>query len=310
LKVVAAKDFAKSFGAGERDVLDKCSQLIGSYNFSYNCIEGEQRDQLIVSILKRIEEDSQIIGEPKRKSVWQNGWQENLNDFIKSGHDLNTLVPKFIRPKQPIRFMQKYILPQAPEFELQFFNVYRQWLFKTYFNDVNNCYEFGCGTGFNLVALAKLYPKMKLYGLDFVKSSYDLVNEIAKAHHLNLSGHLFNMIEPDAHLRIKFNSGVFTIGAIEQLRGKFHDFIEYLIQNKPKVVIFTEPMVELYDIERLEDYLAYKFQEKRGYTRNLLPYLKKLEKQGRVKIEKIQRLYFGSLFMEGYNLIVWRPVNP
>lgn len=309
MKVVTAKDFARTFGVSETDIIDKCGQLIDSYVFSYNYIDGEQRDQLIVKILKRIEEDTQVIGAPKRKDVWQNGWQENLNDFIDSGYDLKALVPKYIRPNQPVRFMQKYILPRVPGFELHFFDVYRQWLFKTYFNDVDKCYEFGCGTGFNLVALAKLYPKLKLYGLDFVKSSCDLVNEIAKACNLNLKGHLFDMIEPDKNLRIKPNSGVFTIGSIEQLRGKFHDFIEYLIHNKPNVVVFTEPVVELYDIEKLEDYLAYKFQEKRGYTKGLLPYLQKLEDRNRIKIEKIQRLYFGSLFMEGYNLIVWRPVE-
>jgi SAM-dependent methyltransferase len=308
LKVVTAKDFAKAFDVSESDIVDKCGQLIDSYDFSYNYIDGEQRDQLIIKILERIKEDNQVIGEPKRKDVWQNGWQENLNEFIDSGYDLKALVPKYIRSNQPIRFMQKYILPHAPEFELHFFDVYRQWLLKTYFNDVDNCYEFGCGTGFNLVALAKLFPKMKLYGLDFVKSSYDLVNDIAKAYSFNLKGYLFNMIEPDEHLRIKSDSGVFTIGSIEQLRGKFHDFIEYLIHNRPNVVVFTEPVVELYDIEKLEDYLAYRFQEKRGYTRDLLPYLQKLEGQNRIKIEKIRRLYFGSLFMEGYNLIAWRPV--
>lgn len=308
MKVVTAEDFARAFDVSESDIVDKCGQLIDSYDFSYNYIDGEQRDQLIIKILERIKEDNQVIGEPKRKDVWQNGWQENLNEFIDSGYDLKALVPKYIRSNQPIRFMQKYILPHAPEFELQFFDVYRQWLLKTYLNDVDNCYEFGCGTGFNLVALAKLFPKMKLYGLDFVKSSYDLVNDIAKAYSFNLKGYLFNMIEPDEHLRIKSDSGVFTIGSIEQLRGKFHDFIEYLIHNRPNVVVFTEPVVEMYDIEKLEDYLAYRFQEKRGYTRDLLPYLQKLEGQNRIKIEKIRRLYFGSLFMEGYNLIAWRPV--
>lgn len=309
MKVVTVKDFARAFGVSETDVIDKCGQLIDSYDFSYDDIKGEQRDRLIVKILKRIEEDTQVIGAPERKNVWHNGWQENLNDFVDSGYDLKALIPKFIRSNQPIRFMQKYILPHASEFELHFFDVYRQWLFKTYFNDVDKCYEFGCGTGFNLVALAELYPKSKLYGLDFVKSSHDLINEIAKAYSLNLKGHLFDMIKPDNNLKIKPNSGVFTIGSIEQLRGKFHDFIEYLIHNSPKVVIFTEPVVELYDVEKLEDYLAYRFQEKRGYTRDLLPYLKKLEDRNRIKLEKIQRLCFGSLFMEGYNLIVWRPVE-
>jgi len=308
MEVVSAKDFAISFDVGENDVLEKCGRLIEKHNLSYKYIEGEQRDKLIIEILEKIGKDKQVIGEPKRKDVWNDGWQENLTEFINSGYDLNTLVPKFIRPGQPARFKQRYIQPFDPAFELKFYDVYRQWLFKTYFCDVDNCYEFGCGTGFNLIALSKLFPNIKLYGSDFVESSVKLVNEVSQACSLNLEGFIFDMIKPDKNLVIKPDSGVFTIGAVEQLRGRFHDFIDYLIENKPKVVAHTEPVVELYDISNLEDYLACKFQEKRGYTKGLLPHLKNLQEQGRIKIEKIRRLYFGSLFMEGYNLIVWRPV--
>lgn len=308
MEVVTVKDFAASFDAGESDVFEKCGRLIEKHNLSYKYIEGEQRDKLIIEILEKIGKDTQTIGEPKRKDVWNDGWQENLTEFINSGYDLNALVPKFIRPDQPVRFKQRYILPSDAAFELKFYDVYRQWLFKTYFCGVDNCYEFGCGTGFNLMVLSKLFPNLKLYGSDFVKSSVELVNKIAEIYSLNLEGFIFDMIKPDKNLAIKPNSGVFTIGAVEQLGGKFHDFIEYLIENKPKIVMHTEPAVELYDINKLEDYLAYKFQEKRGYTKGLLSHLEKLEEQGRVKIEKIKRLYFGSLFMEGYNLIVWRPV--
>lgn len=308
MEKVTIKDMADSFGVSESDVTEKCGYLINNYNLSYDYIEGEQRDKLIIEIIKRIEQDKQIIGEQKRKDVWQSGWQENLDDFIKSNYDLEVLIPKFIRPNQPVRFKQKYIMPHDSAFELKYYDTYRQWLFKTYFNDVDNCYEFGCGTGFNLIALSKLFPKIKLYGSDFVKSSVDLVNEIARIHKLNMEGYLFDMINPDKNITIKSNSGVFTIGAIEQLGGKFNDFIEYLIQNSPNIIVHTEPTEELYDTNKLEDYLAYKFQHKRGYTSGLLPYLKKLEEDGRIKIEKVKRLYFGSLFMEGYNLIAWRPV--
>lgn len=308
MRAITTKDFANSFGVSESDIREKCGNLIKSYNLSYQYIRGKQRDNLIVKILRRIEEDTQLIAEPKRKGVWQDGWQENLNAFVESGNDLNTLIPKFIRPDQAIRFKQEYILPYDSQFELRFFEVYRQWLFKTYFNDVDKSYEFGCGSGFNLVALAKLFPSIRLWGLDFVKSSCDLVNKIAEVYNLNLEGRLFDMTKPDKQFMLEANSAVFTMGAIEQLGGKFHDFIEYLIQNKPKVVVHTEPVVELYDINKLEDYLAYRLQEKRGYTKGLLPHLQKLERQDRIKIEKIRRLYFGSLFMEGYNLMVWRPV--
>lgn len=307
--ILSDLDFSLSFGTTKQDIHEKCGDLIKKYGLSFMYIENQKtRDALITKILKRIEADTQCIATPERKEVWQNGWQENLDAFIESNYNLNTLTPKFFRSNQPVRFRQQYVLPHKQEFELKFFCIFRQWLFKTYLSDVSKIYEFGCGTGFNLVALAKLFPSIYLWGSDFVQSSCDLVDKIAKAYQINLKGYLFDMIKPNIQFIIRENSAVFTIGAIEQLGGKFYDFIDYLIQNKPKIVIHCEPVLELYDTTILEDYLAYMFQKKRGYTIGLLPHLKKLENQGRIRIEKIQRLYFGSLFMEGYNLMVWRPL--
>ena len=69
-----------------------------------------------------------------------------------------------------------------------------------------------------------------------------------------------------------------------------------------------EPTVELYDETNLVDHLAAKFHKKRGYTQGYLPRLKALEAEKKVEILKVKRTYFGSLFMEGFSFIIWRPV--
>ena len=307
MPAVTAEDFAQSFGTTADDVREKCSDLIAGTNFSYSVIEGAERDALILRILKRIDEDKQVIGTAERQKVWDKGWEENLNEFTSSNYDLNTLVPKFIRHGQPVRFNAQYIQPSNPTFELDYFSVFRQWLFKTYFAYIHHIYEFGCGTGFNLVSLAQLYPEKRLFGLDFVPSSVELVNNIAENHRFNMSGHFFDMKSPDGSFTLDQNSAILTIGSVEQLASEFEAFICYLMQQPSTIVVHVEPAIELYDENNLVDYLAIKFQGKRGYTRNLLPYLKEMEKKKEIEILKIKRLYFGSLFMEGYNLIVWTP---
>ena len=77
---------------------------------------------------------------------------------------------------------------------------------------------------------------------------------------------LFNMLQPQNDYNIPNNSGVFTFGALEQLASDLMPMIEFIIQKKPKICFHSEPMIELYeDKENLEDYLAYKFQNKRNY---------------------------------------------
>jgi cyclopropane fatty-acyl-phospholipid synthase-like methyltransferase len=170
-------------------------------------------------------------------------------------------------------------------------------------------YEFGCGSGFNLVALAQLYPNKVLHGLDFVSSSVEIVNKLAQLYGWNMAGHLFDMRSPDENLEIAGNSAVVTIGTIEQLAGDFEPFLQFLLRRSPALCIHIEPTIELYDEDNLLDYLAAKFHRKRGYTEGFLPRLQQLADRGQIEIVKIKRLFFGSLLMEGYNVLIWRPRN-
>jgi cyclopropane fatty-acyl-phospholipid synthase-like methyltransferase len=190
---------------------------------------------------------------------------------------------------------------------LDYYNVFRLWLFKKYLSEFEHIYEFGCGTGFNLVVLARLFPEKKLFGLDFVPSSVELVNKIGTAHRHNIKGRLFDMISPNETLTLAKNSAIFTIGSVEQLASRFEAFFQFLLNQSPSLCIHVEPTIEFYDDNILFDYLAKKFHQKRGYTENFLTRLRELEAQKKVEILKAKRLYFGSLFMEGYSYIVWRP---
>lgn len=309
MQEVTLKDFVESFGAEENSMPQECIDLVARKDFNYEVLEGDKKEKVLLEIIKKLEIDNQIIGVKERQGVWNNGWGENLQDFINSGYDLQMLVPKFIRPNKIIRYKQKYICPTNPNFELDYYSVFRKWLFMTYFRDFRNIYEFGCGTGFNLVALSQLYPDKSLYGTDFVKTSADLVNEIGRVHNIKLKGSIFDMIHPDKSFKLKEGSLIFTIGAIEQLASKFEAFLQYLLNNNPELCVHVEPIVELYEENNLIDYLALKFHKKRGYTQGFLPRLLELEKNSKIKILKVKRLFFGSLYIEGYNLIVWRPVK-
>lgn len=293
---VTIDDFARSFGTTPEDIPDECRALINKIDFGYRIIEGEERDRVVLDVLKKIETDQQIIGAEERRGIWERGWEENLEEFIESNFQLKNVTPKFIRPNQPIRLCRQYIMPTNPNFENDYFSVFRLWLFRKYLKTFDPIYDFGCGSGFNLVALAQMYPDKTLHGLDFVPSSRELVNKIAEAYGWNMKGHLFDMISPDENFEIEHGGAVLTSGAIEQLGGRFEAFLEFLLKRSPSLCVNIEPTIELYDESNLVDYLAIKFHKKRGYTENYLTRLKELESQGKVKIIKVKRLYFGSLY--------------
>ncbi|MBI4333163.1 MAG: hypothetical protein HY673_18000 [Chloroflexi bacterium] len=304
---LALEDFARCFGTTVEEIPNDCREYIARADFRYQRLAGEERDRTILGVLKKIESDTQIIGAPERWAAWERGWQENLRDFSDGGYDLSKLVPKFIRSGQAIRLDGDYVMPLSADFELDCYSVYRLWLFRKYLSGFDSIYEFGCGTGFNLALLAQLFPGKRLYGLDFVPSSVNLVNKLREVYHWNISGHLFDMLHPDESFKVDDNSAICTIGAVEQLASKFEPFLQFLLKRSPSLCLHVEPTIELYDENNLVDYLAMKFHRKRGYTENFLSRLRELEAENRVEILKVKRPFFGSLYMEGYPHIVWRP---
>lgn len=305
-KKLTLEDFVRSFGTTVEDIPLECRELIKKTDFRYRLVEGKERDRVIRDVLKKIETDKQIIGAPERTEQWEKGWAENLNEFIQNGYDLNKIIPKFIRPNQPIRFKQQYIMPADANFEHDYFDVFRLWLFDKYLKEYDPIYDFGSGSGFNLVTLARMYPQKTLYGLDFVPSSRDLINKIAETYHWNMKGFLFDLRHPDESFEIKPGGAVFTSGTIEQIASDFEPFLQFLLKRSPALCVHIEPTVELYDENNLVDYLAAKFHRKRGYTQGYLPRLKELEAEGKIEILKVKRLFFGSLYMEGFTLIIWK----
>jgi len=305
---ITTGDFAKSFGVPVQSFSAALTNLIESLALEIMPIIGGSRDYLITQIIERIRNDNQIIASDCRTETWTKGWEDNLEAFRISGGNVKELIPRFVRPGQPVRWERKYVQPNLDNFELAYIEVLRHFIIENYFGQVSSLYEFGAGTGFNLVHAGQLRPEIHLVGTDFVQSAVDLMNEVGITLGINLTSSIFDMIRPnDFSLELPENSGVWTFGSLEQLGGKIEPIVNYIIENKPKICVHVEPMSELYDEAVLEDYLAKWFQTKRGYTSGLISLLEQHEKAGRITINKIKRLEFGSLMMEGYNLMVWTP---
>jgi hypothetical protein len=294
-------------GVSPDEITPASEALLETLDFRYQPITGDKYLELMLSILKKCDADTQKVGAAERTEVWRNGWQGALDESRQAGFSDETLVPKFIRPGQPLRLFQEYVTSPNPWFEYHWVQFLRTWFISRYFANCDQIWEFGCGTGFNLLAAAQIFPQKRLQGSDFVSSAVELVNQMAEARGVNLSAFLFNMLEPDARVKIPAGTGVFTFGAIEQLAGRVDAMLQYLIQNRPQIVVHVEPASELYDPENLNDYLALRFQNKRGYTTGLLKKLQELHAAGTIELLKVQRTQIGSLYMEGYNIFVWRP---
>jgi cyclopropane fatty-acyl-phospholipid synthase-like methyltransferase len=215
-----------------------------------------------------------------------------------------------VRRNEVVRLEGEYCQPLNANFETAFVTVLRRFLFDEYFRDARHVFEFGCGTGLNLVALAEMYPDKVLHGLDWAESSQKILKELSTEKNLGnrLRGYLFDMFSPNMSLDIPPGSALFTIGTMEQLGTDFEAFLQFVLSKKPSVCLHVETMHELYDTENLFDYVATRYLERRNWLRGYLTRLRELESSGAIEIVKCKRT-FGSLFHDGYSYLVWRPKN-
>ena len=80
------------------------------------------------------------------------------------------------------------------------------------------------------------------------------------------------------------------------------------MKNSPSLVIHVEPIGELLDQNNLMDYLSLEYFKKRNYLSGYLTRLRELESRQEIEIIMAQRSYMGSFFIDGYSIIIWRPV--
>ena len=305
---ISIQDIANILGSTADEVRDLCGTLIESCDFRHNIVIGGDRDNILVEVLKEIAADRRKVGTPKRRAVWERGWNENLKLFEASQNDRDALTPKFIRPSSTMRWRQTFIQPATLSLESDLYSVVRQWLFKKYLTEVATTYEFGCGTGHNLLALSELFPSMELHGLDFVESAVALVEKVSLAYSINLNSHLFDMANPPSDFALARNSAALSFGSIEQLGTNYRPFIDYLLSQRPMICISVEHMIELYDDNNLMDYLSILYHRHRGYPEGFLPLLQQLESNGLIHILQVNRPFIGNQLIDAYGFVVWRPL--
>jgi trans-aconitate methyltransferase len=204
--------------------------------------------------------------------------------------------------------MSKWILPIDPELEYKLFGFLLDSLALKYLRDSENIYEFGCGTGHNLLRIRKINNRAVLTGLDWAKSSQKLIEEIArKTNDSLLKSDNFDYFNPNLDLVLPENSSVITIASLEQTGENFKKYIDYLRSQKCSLVIHVEPIGELLDESNEIDKLSISYFKKRNYLNGLLKYLQSLSAEGKIDIIDARRSHIGSFFIEGYSIIVWKP---
>ena len=97
-------------------------------------------------------------------------------------------------------------------FEIKLVSLFQYALFNKYFKNEKVIYEFGAGTGHNLLRLREINKKAKLYSFEWTNSGVKLINLVADFLNDNyLKGIKFDNFNPDFSIKLEKNSSIYTL---------------------------------------------------------------------------------------------------
>ena len=306
IKSLSIQDFEGAFG---EELSPYVTKRIGKYSFEYAEFTPEEKETLLIKIVQTLLNPNLLQSGEHRLDQWESGWGENLELFLQNPENIDLIIPKYFNKYGAIRWRGRFIRPVSEKFECHSLAIILDWLFDKYMREAPAIYEFGCGTGHNLLRARGVNSSASLCGLDWTAASQSIIERLA--HHKidpNISGHRFDYFSPDELFQLAPDSVMYTVASLEQVGSRWDKFIDYIIHNRPKLCIHVEPVAELLDPNKLIDYLSIEYFKKRNYLSGFLDGLQKLERDGKVKIHSAQRTNIGSLFIEGYSVVVWSPI--
>lgn len=302
-KKISSEDFESILGF---EISPEVKNKIDFFNLEYRELSKEERDLYILNVVNVLTSDITVSGK-HRISEWENGWDENLNLFMESGK-IDDLIPKYHGKNRIVRWKGDVVMPITNNFDYKIHICFVDAILNHFAKDYKNILEFGCGPGYHLLRFKNYNESVSLFGLDWTKSSQNIINSINERFNVSITAKNFDFFNPDSTFQIPEKSAVYTVAALEQVGNNFEKFVDYLLTKKPEIVINMEPIDELLDDSKLIDSFSIKYFRKRNYLNKFLPYLEKLEKENKIQIIDKKRIFSGSYFIEGHSLIVWKPL--
>jgi hypothetical protein len=269
-------------------------------------IDQDERDRALLSIIKSLIDAPHSMAGESRVIDWNNGWLENLVKYRSDG-EIASLNPRYYGKYPYIRYDSKLWRAGSCNTELNSVRMLMHYIYERFLSGSRDIVELGCGTGHHLYQLASIDPYKQFYGLDWSKSSQDIIDLYsARNSHIKILGKNIDFFSPPSDASyIPENAAIYTFAALEQIGDKHDNIIDFMLASRPAIVVHLEPVEELLDQDQILEYLSVKYFHKRNYLQGFLSSLHRRQENGDLKILHETKTGLGSLFIEGYSLIVW-----
>lgn len=306
VKRITADDLARMFKCRTDELPPRIFSGIDRVNTTYRDANREELASHVLQVLKQVTSPGITRTREENLAAFEKGWADNLMSADGGVISMDSLKARYFRGSKLLRYDKKLIVADNHDLEYDLFTLVRYLLFERYLSAYEDIFELGCGSCQNLLMLSEMFPGKKLCGMDWASASIRIAKLLSSSQQRNITGILFDMLNPTANVVLSPGSAVFTIHALEQIGTQHDKLLSYIVAARPGIVWHYEPIVEFYDPDNLLDYLAILYSQKRNYLSGFWPALCRLQEQRKIEILEATRPYLGGVIHES-SLIVWRP---
>lgn len=302
VKFLRPEHFAEAFGEPLSPFVEA---KIAAMDLRYRELTDDETRHWLGVIDAMLSRDLPVSG-PSRHEAWERGWSEHV-DMARADPTWRSLVPAYFGKYPVVRWQGRLVMAVSPDFEYLCFCALQYLLFDKWLRGATEVTEYGCGTGHNLRRIREVCPDTPIRGGDWALATQQLICQFPTLFDWNTGPFPFDFFDPAPNLGLRYAEGAaFTCAALEQVGDGFRPFVHLMLRERPAVVLHMEPIVELLDPADPLDRLSIRYAERRGYLKGFLPYLRLLEADDEVEILDARRTGIGSLFIDGYQVVVWR----
>lgn len=273
-------------------------QLDKFFPIQYNELDSEQYKEYYELCLEMLNKKLEVD--------WQDDWFSVLQNLQTNNDNVKSIIrPKWFRESAFVNIHNCLSLTETPYVDWEYQLITRQMLFYTHLKDIENICEFGSGSGANFYLINEILQDKNFILSDISVTSLKIIEELKRKLNRNNLTHSNIDIEQDIDLQLPDNTAVITTSVLEQIGDNYKNFINFILKEKPQIVINVEPIVELLDSKNGFDNVMNLYCEKRKYLAGYLTELEKLEKQKKIKIIMKKRTMVSGTFIEN-SVLIWK----
>ena len=289
-------------------------EKISNYPVSIKELSSVERDNCILNICKKLFDAELIVAGPQRHQDWISGWENNYKSYMDS-KNTKSLIPGYYNKYPYIRFNSELYKVETNETEHNSVRILIEYISDIYLSNYKSIIELGAGSCHHICQLYENMEGIKnYYALDWSNATQKIASALKDNNHIkNISSLNFDFFNPQWDNMLSKPKGeetaIYSFAALEQIGDKFHNLFNFICKElKPNLIIHLEPIGEILPSNELLPYLSNKYFRKRNYLNGYLDFLHEMQNQKKIKIHLKSRMPFGSLYIEGYSLIVWSPI--